>query len=292
MRLVQFLTSRGLRIGMERKNLASGCGQVLDLAEIGILEPSVKAFLESGTDRLRTLEDAVKSAPERLWVDAASVNLVAPVHNPGKILCVGLNYRDHCIETNAPIPPAPVFFSKTLNTVCGPDAVVNIPEVAKQVDWEAELAFVIGTSGYNIPVSSAMDHVVGFTAANDVTARDWQFSSEVAGQWLLGKSCDNFCPLGPALVTKDEIADPHNLNVSLRVNGELKQNSNTCQLVFKIPEIVSYVSRLLTLEPGDVILTGTPPGVGCFRNPKEFLKSGDVSEVEIEGIGKLVNTFR
>jgi len=298
MRLLQFLTSRGLRVGVERGGDAVldlsdlGGDAVLDLSDLGVVEDSVKSLLEGGVDRLaavQSLVDARGSGCKLLKKD--DLQILAPVHNPGKVLCVGMNYRDHCEEQNAPIPSEPVFFSKCLNAICGTKADIKIPQVTNQVDWEVELAFVIGKEGRDIPSESAMDFVAGYTTANDVSARDWQFKPEMLGQWLLGKTMDNFCPIGPVLVTKDEIPDPYNLAMSLRVNGVTKQSSNTSQIIFQIPHIVSYVSRMLTLQPGDVILTGTPPGVGCFRNPKEFLKIGDQVEAEIENIGVITNRF-
>jgi len=287
MRLLQFLTSRGLRVGLDR-----GGDKVLDLSEVGVAEDSVKSLLEGGVDRLAAVQSLVdsKSGGCKL-LDKNELHVIAPVHNPGKILCVGMNYRDHCAEQNAPIPTEPVFFSKCLNAICGTKSEIKIPNVTSQVDWEVELAFVIGKEGRDISASSAMEFVAGFTTANDVSARDWQFKPEMLGQWLLGKTMDNFCPIGPVLVTKDEIPDPYNLKMSLRVNGVTKQSSNTNQIIFQIPHIVSYVSRMMTLQPGDVILTGTPPGVGCFRNPKEFLKAGDEVEAEIENIGIISNKF-
>jgi len=286
MRLIQFLTQRGLRIGLERNG-----DKVLDLGEHGIQETSLRALLEGGPERLEEVKRLTAQISGVNLLDKKDLKIVAPISDPSKLLCVGMNYRDHCEEQNAPIPKEPVFFSKCVNAITGPTSDIQLPEVSKEVDWEVELAFVIAKTGKNVPLDSAMDYVAGYVVANDVSARDWQFKPESLGQWLLGKSMDGFCPLGPALVTKDEIQDPHNLGLRLRINGVTKQSSNTNQLVFDIPAIISYVSRLMTLSPGDVILTGTPPGVGCFRSPKEFIKSGDVMETEIDGIGTIVNRF-
>jgi len=289
MRLLQFLSSRGVRVGLDR-----GGDAVLDLSDVGVAENSVKALLEGGVERLREVQalvDAKVGGCNCKLLNKNELHILAPVHNPGKVLCVGMNYRDHCEEQNAPIPTEPVFFSKCLNAVCGTKTDIVIPKVTSQVDWEVELAFVIGKEGRDISAASAMDFVAGYTTANDVSARDWQFKPEMLGQWLLGKTMDNFCPIGPVLVTKDEISDPYNLSMSLRVNGVTKQSSNTNQIIFQIPHIISYVSRMVTLQPGDVVLTGTPPGVGAFRNPKEFLKSGDQVEAEIENIGIITNKF-
>jgi len=287
MRLLQFLSSRGRRVGLDR-----GGDAVIDLSEVGVAEDSVKSLLEGGVERLKAVQFLVDSkAGQCQLLNKKELDVIAPIDNPGKVLCVGMNYRDHCAEQKAPIPTEPVFFSKCLNAVCGTNADIRIPNVTQQVDWEVELAFVIGKKGRDITLSSAMDYVAGYMTANDVSARDWQFKPEMLGQWLLGKTMDNFCPLGPVLVTKDEIPDPYNLKMSLRVNGVTKQSSNTNQIIFQIPHIVTYVSRMMTLQPGDVILTGTPPGVGCFRTPKEFIQSGDRVEAEIENIGVIVNNF-
>jgi 2-keto-4-pentenoate hydratase/2-oxohepta-3-ene-1,7-dioic acid hydratase in catechol pathway len=205
---------------------------------------------------------------------------------PGKIICVGLNYRDHAIESQMAIPASPVIFSKFPSCVIGHAEPVVLPLGSTQVDYEAELAVVIRRRAHQVTASSAMEHVLGYTCLNDVSARDFQFAD---GQWQRGKSCDTFAPLGPWIVTADEIPDPHALRIQLRLNGCTMQNSNTDQLIFRIPELIAFLSRTITLEPGDVIATGTPPGVGFARQPPVFLRAGDVMEVEIEGIGVLRN---
>lgn len=213
--------------------------------------------------------------------------LQAPVGNPDKVFCIGLNYRDHAIETNSPIPSEPVVFSKFSQAVIGPEQPVILPKVAHEVDYEAELVVIIGKRGKNIPKDSAFSHVAGYTVGNDVSARDWQ-KGRPGGQWLLGKTPDTFAPTGPYLVTSDEV-DPHNIKIGLRLNGETLQNSSTKELIFGVDEVIAHVSKLVTLQPGDLIFTGTPPGVGVARNPPIYLKPGDRMEVEIEDVGILVN---
>jgi 2-keto-4-pentenoate hydratase/2-oxohepta-3-ene-1,7-dioic acid hydratase in catechol pathway len=208
------------------------------------------------------------------------------VPRPSKIICIGLNYLDHVKESGAEIPKAPLIFSKFNTCVAASEDSIRLPVGSDEVDFEAELAVVIGRRAKNIDVKNAMDYVFGYTNFNDVSARDMQFAD---GQWQRGKSCDTFAPFGEFVATKDEISDPHSLRIRFRLNGDTMQDSNTNQLIFKIPELVEYLSRSITLEPGDVIATGTPPGVGFARKPPIFLKDGDVCEVEIEGLGILIN---
>ncbi|HVF29223.1 MAG TPA: fumarylacetoacetate hydrolase family protein [Pyrinomonadaceae bacterium] len=229
----------------------------------------------------------LKRAEERgLLVARRDVRLLAPVPRPGKLICIGLNYRDHAAESNMAIPESPVVFSKFTTAVTGPNEPVMLPAASAKVDYEAELAFVIGRRAKNVTRERAMDHVLGYTMVNDVSARDLQFAD---GQWQRGKSCDTFAPMGECIVTTDEIPDPHRLRIKLRLNGHTMQDSSTDQLIFGIPELVAFLSETITLEPGDVIATGTPPGVGFARKPPVFLKDGDVMEVEVEGLGVLTN---
>ena len=216
------------------------------------------------------------------------VDLLAPITNPDKVLCIGMNYKDHCEEQNKPIPTEPVVFNKFPSCIVGPHDDIPYPKITHELDWEVELAIVIGKKGFNIPLAQAPEHIFGFTVAHDVSARDWQLKRN-AGQWLLGKAMDAFCPLGPALVTPDELGDPHDLHLTCKVNGETKQDSRTTQLVFDTNQIVAWCSQFCTLLPGDVILTGTPPGVGCFMKPPQFLQKGDVVECYIENIGSITN---
>jgi 2-keto-4-pentenoate hydratase/2-oxohepta-3-ene-1,7-dioic acid hydratase in catechol pathway len=216
----------------------------------------------------------------------ADVQLLAPVPRPGKIICIGLNYRDHAAESKMAVPESPVTFSKYVTCVTSPSAPVFLPRTSEKVDYEAELAVVIGRRAKHVPVERAFEHVLGYTNFNDVSARDFQFAD---GQWQRGKSCDTFAPIGPAIVTSDEIPNPHRLRIQLRLNGETMQDSTTEQLIFGIDRLVSFLSETVTLEPGDIIATGTPPGVGFARKPPVFLKPGDLMEVEVEGLGVLSN---
>jgi len=221
-----------------------------------------------------------------LLVSSKDAYWFAPVPRPGKLICIGLNYRDHAAESNMPIPERPVIFSKFPTCVIAPGEPVVIPSTSHQVDYEAELAVVIGRRAKNVKASRAIDYVLGYTAFNDVSARDFQFAD---GQWQRGKSCDTFAPMGQTIVTTDEITDPHKLSIKLVLNGQTMQDSNTDQLIFGVPELIEFLTESITLEPGDVIATGTPPGVGFARKPPVFLKPGDQMEVLIEGIGGLGN---
>ncbi len=225
-------------------------------------------------------------APKGDPVDLSEVTLLAPIPRPPKFICVGLNYRDHAIESNMAIPKVPTIFNKFPNSVIGPGAAIVLPKESSQPDYEAEFAVVIGSGGRRISASNAMDHVFGYTIVNDVSARDLQMATT---QWLMGKTCDTFAPMGPAIVTKDEIADPHNLDISLEIGGEVLQKSNTRELIFKIPELIEFISSVVTLEPGDIISTGTPSGVGFARKPPRYLKDGDECIVRVEGLGELRN---
>ncbi len=217
------------------------------------------------------------------------VPLLAPVPRPGKVLGIGLNYRDHAEESGQPIPTEPIVFAKFANSVIGPGAAIVIPPATQQPDYEAELGVVIGRSGHEVPQSEALSYVAGYTCMNDVSARDLQF---VSSQWTLGKAIDTFLPCGPWLVTADEIPDPQHLAIRCVLNAVAMQDSNTEQMVFGVAELVSYLSRTMTLEPGDLIATGTPPGVGFARKPPVWLRDGDEVTIEIEGIGSLTNPVR
>jgi 2-keto-4-pentenoate hydratase/2-oxohepta-3-ene-1,7-dioic acid hydratase in catechol pathway len=212
--------------------------------------------------------------------------LLAPITNPPRIFCIGLNYRDHAIESKMEIPSVPTVFLKLTSSIADPGAEIILPKNSTQPDYEAEFAVVIGKGGFRIPASGWREHVFGYTILNDVSARDVQLSTT---QWVLGKSFPTFCPIGPAIVTADEIADPHALDIRLDIDGEELQHSNTRELIFRIPELIAYISSITPLEPGDIISTGTPQGVGLGRKPQRWLKPGETVTVEIEGLGKLVN---
>ncbi|MBV9303313.1 MAG: fumarylacetoacetate hydrolase family protein [Acidobacteriaceae bacterium] len=214
------------------------------------------------------------------------VRLLAPIPKPRKLICVGLNYRDHAAETGAQIPKVPTIFNKFATSVIGPEANIVLPKVSHLIDYEAEFAFVIAPGGRNVPADNWREHVFGYTLVNDVTARDYQ---RATSQWLMGKTFDTFAPMGPWIVTADEISDPHELDIQLQVNGELLQDSNTRELIFKIPDLIAFLSSVFTLEPGDIVSTGTPAGVGFVRKPPRFLHPEDEVAVKIPAIGELRN---
>ncbi|MGH2828936.1 MAG: fumarylacetoacetate hydrolase family protein [Actinomycetota bacterium] len=218
----------------------------------------------------------------------ADVRLLAPVR-PQKILCIGLNYRDHAEESGAPIPSAPILFAKYHNAICGPGDAIQIPPITQQADYEAELGVVIGRQARQVSRQEALSYVLGYTCVNDVSARDLQFAD---GQWVRGKTLDTFCPVGPWIVTPDEIPDPQAVGIRCRVNGRTLQDSTTAQMIFGVAELVSFLSQAITLEPGDLIATGTPPGVGFARTPPIYLTDGDTVDVEIDGVGVLTNPVR
>lgn len=241
--------------------------------------PDVISILAGGADSLA--KAAAVTSPAYA---SDSVKLLAPVPRPPKIICIGLNYRDHAIETNMKIPEIPTVFCKFPTAVIAPGDNVVLPKISEKPDYEAEFAVVIGKGGRNVAKEDWQKHVAGYMNLNDVSARDIQLATT---QWVMGKTFDTFCPMGPYLVTADEIADPHNLDISLDIAGEVLQSSNTRELIFKIPDLISYLSSVFTLEPGDVISTGTPSGVGMARG--RWLKPGDVMNVKIAGLGVLTN---
>lgn len=251
------------------------------------LPNNVREILAAGADGLAAARRA-SQRPDAKRIAAGSARYHAPVPDPKKIVCLGLNYRDHAIESGKAIPSEPVLFSKYATALIGHGESIVIPKVSKRVDYEAELVIVVGKKGRHIPVEKAMQFVAGYCVGHDVSARDWQFKGETK-QWMSGKTFDTFAPVGPELVTADELPDPHSLPIRLRLNGQTMQDSNTKQLIFGVPEILAYLSVIMTLEPGDLIFTGTPPGVGDARKPPVYMKPGDIAEVEIEGIGLLRN---
>jgi 2-keto-4-pentenoate hydratase/2-oxohepta-3-ene-1,7-dioic acid hydratase in catechol pathway len=253
----------------------------------GPVWPLVRSSVEAA---LRADEKTVEQ-----WRKAGKVILLeeakicAPVPRPAKIICIGLNYRDHAAESNMPVPESPIIFAKYWNAIVGPDDPVQLPRASSQVDYEAEMAVIIGRQSKHVAKAKAYEHVFGYSCFNDVSARDFQFADK---QWVRGKTCDTFAPMGPYVVTSDDIPNPQNLYIKLRLNGETMQSSRTEQLIFDVPALIEFLSDVITLEPGDVIATGTPPGVGFARKPPVFLKAGDQMEVDIEGLGVLRNPLQ
>lgn len=228
-----------------------------------------------------------ENVPVNLW-QAAPDTLLPPVPMPEKLFCIGLNYRDHALETGAEIPSEPVVFSKFNTAIVGHGDAIELPSISSRVDYEAELVVVIGKEAKNLTADEAMDAVFGYTCGHDVSARDWQ-KGRPGGQWLLGKTFDTFAPIGPCVVSKSQIADPGDLRVRMELNGEMVQDSTTAQLIFDIPTIVAHLSKFVTLKPGDLIFTGTPPGVGDAKDPPVYLQPGDRCSVIVDGIGTLTN---
>jgi 2-keto-4-pentenoate hydratase/2-oxohepta-3-ene-1,7-dioic acid hydratase in catechol pathway len=271
MKLVSFSTADGL---IRPGALFDDTKTILDLSPNGF--SSTLDVIARGS--ISTL------AATRLSLE--DVKLHAPLVNPPRIFAIGINYRDHAKESGMEIPTTPVVFFKLPTAIIGPGDAIVLPKNSTQPDYEAEFAFVIGNGGYRIPAADWRNHVYGYTIVNDVSARDVQFSST---QWSLSKCFPTFCPLGPAIVTADEVGDPHALDISLSIDGEVLQHSNTRELVFKIPELIEYISSITPLLPGDIVSTGTPPGVGIGRNPKRWLKPGENVTITIEGLGSLSN---
>lgn len=251
------------------------------------LPSCVQGLLEAGPDALARADEVSKRG-DAVSFPAAEAKLLAPLPNPPKIICIGLNYHDHAAESGVPVPKTPVIFSKFSTAIIGPEEPIVLPAVSNEVDYEAELVLVIGKKGRPKSESEAKDYIVGYTVGHDVSARDWQLRRD-GKQWLSGKTFDTFAPIGPHLVTKDEVPNAMALPIRLRLNSETMQDSNTKELIFSPENIVSYLAQIMTLQPGDIIFTGTPPGVGFARDPKVFLKAGDVTEVEIEPLGVLRN---
>ena len=265
--------------------------------DAGLVKPlpaSLRQLLEEGDEALRQCSQIesyfadlpVEKYPIRLSITLQETKLAPPIPDPQKIICVGMNYRDHCEEQKKPLPEKPVIFAKFPTALIGNSEPIVKPPLTEQVDYEAELAVIIGKKGRNIPEREALSHVAGYTIMNDVTARDIQFSD---GQWVRAKSFDTFAPAGPCLVTRDEVPDPQNLSIRLTVNGELRQSSSTANMIFSVAFLVSYISKVCTLLPGDIISTGTPGGVGVFREPPVFLEKGDVVSIQIDKLGTLEN---
>lgn len=266
--------------GQEKPGLLLDDGRRIDVSGFG--QDYDEAFF--GGDGLAQLANwATANSATAPTVDE-SVRLGPPLTRPSKIVCIGLNYADHAKEAGAEIPKEPILFFKATSAIVGPNDSIVIPQNSVKTDWEVELALVIGKKASYVTEEQALDHVAGYVLHNDYSEREWQL--ERGGQWVKGKSCDTFAPIGPFIATTDEIADPQNLKLWLKLNGELIQNSSTQQMIFGVRTLVSYVSQFMTLLPGDLITTGTPPGVGLGFKPPKFLRPGDVVELGVDGLGR------
>ncbi|WP_431297755.1 fumarylacetoacetate hydrolase family protein [Tabrizicola sp. BL-A-41-H6] len=261
--------------GQEKPGIMDAAGQIRDLS--GVVG-------DIAGDVLTRLSDLAKTDVNSLPVVQGNPRLGACVGGTGKFICIGLNYSDHAAETGATVPPEPIIFMKATSAICGPNDPILIPRTSEKTDWEVELGVVIGKPAKYVSEAEALNHVAGYCVINDVSER--AFQTERSGQWTKGKSCDNFGQTGPWLVTPDEVADPQNLGMWLTVNGEKVQNGSTKTMVYGVAHLVSYLSQFFTLHPGDIISTGTPPGVGLGMKPPRYLKAGDVVELGIEGLGQ------
>ncbi|OMF34646.1 5-carboxymethyl-2-hydroxymuconate isomerase [Paenibacillus sp. FSL H8-0548] len=295
MKLVNLLNDNTSNLGVQTDH------GIIDLKLALTMHPSdhhvnseMMPLIRGGQEALGNLESYIATLPTNaesaFLLQVNSVTWAPCVPDPQKLICVGLNYRKHAEETNSPIPKYPILFNKFNNSLTGHHAEVVIPNVTKKLDYEAELAIIIGKKAKNVKVEEALSCVFGYTIANDLSARDLQ---TLTPQWMLGKSCDGFAPLGPSLVTADEVENPNQLDIQTLVNGELRQNSNTKDMIFHCDEIISFISRHMTLEPGDVILTGTPEGVvfGLPEHEQVYLQAGDEVTVRINKLGSLTNRF-
>jgi acylpyruvate hydrolase len=281
-----------------RRAHAAALRQIGDDDELAVADLRVPddllALLRGGETSMAAARRAVQFVEENCAAEdrrilchpLADVDLLAPLQKPGKVVCVGLNYRSHLAEIGESIPEFPILFHKAATSVIGHEQAIVLPRISRQVDYEGELAVVIGRRGKNISQPEALSYVAGYTCANDVSAHDLEFRTS---QWTSGKMLDTFCPLGPVLVTRDELPDPGSLRLATMLNGQTVQRSGTSDMIFPVPFLVSYVSSLATLEPGDLLLTGTPAGIGCNQKPQIFLRPGDRVSVHIDGIGTLTN---
>jgi 2-keto-4-pentenoate hydratase/2-oxohepta-3-ene-1,7-dioic acid hydratase in catechol pathway len=298
MRLVRFSQNgHGPRLGLLRGDSVADLQSsyaatlarkgVMRAAEIAatLFPASTRSFLEAGA----AAREALRATTEWVTAPLDQVRLHAPIADPGKIICIGLNYRDHAEESGMPVPPEPPMFPKWANAILDPGEPILRPRGCQKLDWEVELGVVIGRTARYVAREQALDHVFGYTIVNDVSARDFQF---VTSQWAKGKMADTFCPVGPCIADHEEVANPHDLQLRTWVNGKLMQNGSTTKLIFDVGYLVSYLSNLITLSPGDLIATGTPPGVGAGMKPPQFMGPGDVCRLEITGIGVLENPVK
>eukprot|EP00239_Pterosperma_sp_CCMP1384_P009622 CAMPEP_0197862470 /NCGR_PEP_ID=MMETSP1438-20131217/39256_1 /TAXON_ID=1461541 /ORGANISM="Pterosperma sp., Strain CCMP1384" /LENGTH=284 /DNA_ID=CAMNT_0043480039 /DNA_START=77 /DNA_END=931 /DNA_ORIENTATION=+ len=281
MRLITYESAGQLKVGADLGD------EIVDLSAADSTIPTdMLSLLQGGEAVLAACKSAISKGVCRL--PSSSVKIKAPIYNPEKVLCVGMNYVDHCTEQNIPVPTEPVIFNKFASCICAPgDDIIYTGTPTENLDFEVELVIVMGKDCKNVTKEDARAHIAGFTVAHDVSARDWQLKKN-GGQWLIGKAMDTYAPIGPAIVTTDSI-DPHVQGIRCKVNDQTVQDSNTEQMCFNCDEVVAWISRFMTLKTGDLILTGTPPGVGCFRKPPMWLKAGDVVTCEIDNIGSITN---
>lgn len=296
MKLLTFKESDQLRLGIKTDKGVLCVGRAAEKFNVDAPK-TMEEVLNGGEEAVKTLEQltsqAVESGDDAIFLAEENITFGPAVPNPKKIICVGLNYKKHAEESNMPIPEYPILFNKFDNSIAAHGDEIKLHWDSNENDYEAELAIVIGKEATNVSKEEALDYVFGYCNSNDLSCRDLQFRT---GQWLLGKALDKYAPVGPYLVTSDEVGDPHNLTIKAIVNGEVRQNSNTGDMIFKCDDIVSYVSKYVTLSPGDIILTGTPEGV-AMGYPEDvrqqyYLKPGDEVTIEIEKLGKLTNTFK
>lgn len=290
MKLLTFQAQGRQRLGIQTEQGVLDVQAALELAPNSAVPTDVMTVITGGDAAIQALRSVITEAPASCYIDEATIAWGPCVTAPNKIICVGLNYRKHAEETNAPIPAYPILFNKFNNTLTAHQADIAVPKVTNELDYEAELVIVIGKNTKDVSREEALDHVFGYCVVNDLSARDLQMRTQ---QWLLGKTCDDFSPLGPYLVTADEVGNPNELSIRAIVNGEVRQDSNTSDMIFHCDEIVSYISQHMTLVPGDIILTGTPEGVvlGLPPEVRVYLQPGDVVTIEIEKLGSLTNRF-
>ena len=277
-------------VRFSRPDQTVGWGLMLEygIQDLLLADPSLPHSVVELISKWQTFLPRVLGLSKKLGASDQELKLLCPIDQPKKILCIGLNYRDHAIETGAPIPSEPIVFCKMPSAMIGPDEPIVLPKVSQEVDYEAEMVVVIGKTIRHASHEQAAGAIFGYSVGHDVSARDWQ-KGKPGKHWFLGKSFDSFAPIGPAIVTADSVPDPCNLQVRCTINGEVLQDSRTTELIFKPVELVAYISQVMTLHAGDVIYTGTPPGVGMAREPNRFLKDGDIVEIEVESLGVLRN---
>jgi len=287
MHLISFTRDGRIRSGGTEGVPDPSITRVIDLnAADPRLPADMLQLLRGGDELLDLARHVIQSAPPEMWLEIAGPELLAPVPNPGKLICIGLNYRDHAAEAEMAAPAEPVVFAKLSNTFNGPYSPIRIPRGSEQIDYEGELGVVLGKTCKGVKEADALEYVAGYLAVNDVSARDVQHRN---GQWVLGKSPDGFAPMGPALVTADEVGDPQQLDLRTRIGDEVVQSANTREMIFPVSHLISFISEFVTLEPGDVIATGTPSGVGGAQEPPRWLRAGETVRVEFPKLGALAN---